>query len=547
MKRVLILTFTLLFINAYGVEQVNASEMDSLLKQLDKTVEKYPIRDQVKEDKIKEIKKSIVKSNNPKEKFDYYGNLYEIYKNYQIDSAIITAVDRKKLAIQLDSPRDRGYANLNYAEMMMMVGLYDKALNIIQEQERQYVDEQMKPYIFHLYHSIYLVMHDTSINKEENSHYFRMMMQYKDSILSVLPKDQIGYYFVLSSSLLVHRQNEEALKWAKYAYDKSTQNGTGLSLSAAAMASVYEELGKKDLEKKFLIISAINDIKNGVREYTSLRKLAFILYEDGDIDRAYNYLKRSMQDAIFSNARFRTYEISQILPIINTAYDVKNQKEKHRLMVLLLIISILSVIIVGCFIFTYKQLLALARARRSLKEINLNLQDINRNLTETNEKLAESNHVKEEYIGYVFTMCSGYIDKMEDLRKRMNRKAKANQIEDLLKITGSTTFVADELKEFYHSFDSVFLKLYPSFIEDFNSLLLKDEKILPKSNDLLTPELRIFALVRLGINDSTRIAQFLHYSPQTVYNYRLKVRSKAKVSKDFFPQEVAQIGKISKT
>lgn len=520
-------------------------EIDSLLEKLDNSLDIYPVKDSKKEAYILQLKQTLAKTTNHASRFDQYGTLFDMYKKYQMDSAVNISLKRKQEALLLNNKKDIAMANLNYAEVMMITGMYQNALDVIREQENDYVDKELKRYIFNLYHSSYLLMQDFALTQNGRDYYTKMVLQYKDSILSVSPKTDFGYYVVKSSQLIETKKYDEALFYAEQAYKKFSFEHSK-AFSTYAMAIAYEHLGYKKLEKKFLIISAIDDIENEVKEYISLRKLAGILYAEGDIDRAYKYTKRSMEDAIFCNARFRTYEISQMLPIINSAYDLKNKHEKHNLRIGIALISFLTLIVLGFFIFTYNRLMALAKARRSLKEINKELQIINDHLTAANSKLSESNHVKEEYIGYVFTMCSEYIDKMEDLRKKVNRKVKAGQIEDLQKTTSSSTFVADELKEFYRSFDSVFLNLYPNFIEEFNTLLLPEEQITPKSNDLLSPELRIFALVRLGINDSIKISEFLHYSPQTVYNYRLKVRAKAKSSKEDFNHEVTQIGKISK-
>lgn len=253
----------------------------------------------------------------------------------------------------------------------------------------------------------------------------------------------------------------------------------------------------------------------------------------------------SLEDAIFCKARLRTLELSKALPIISTAYEQKMQQEKDRLATLLFIIVVLAIILLIAFSYIYKKLRELAVARKSLKTINKELKLVNSDLNKLNKDLSESNYIKEEYIGYVFSICSTYIDRLDDFRKVVNRKIKVGQTEDLFKQTNSPSFVNDELKEFYKSFDTVFLNLYPDFIKDFNALLLPEEQVWAKEGELLSPELRIYALVRLGINDSVKIASFLHYSPQTVYNYRLKIRNKAKISKDLFPEAVRKLGKIN--
>ena len=186
-----------------------------------------------------------------------------------------------------------------------------------------------------------------------------------------------------------------------------------------------------------------------------------------------------------------------------------------------------------------KQLSVIREQQRIMNE---DLQSVNNELKSVNLKLVESDHVKEEYIGQLFKICSTYISKLEDFRLLVKRNIQTGQVKQLNSMVSSSTLVADELKDFYKNFDSIFLKIYPSFVEEFNDLMTDEGKITPKEGELLTPELRIFALVRLGINDSVKIAEFLHYSPQTIYNYRLKVRNKSKCEKDEFLDQIIRIG-----
>ena len=255
-------------------------------------------------------------------------------------------------------------------------------------------------------------------------------------------------------------------------------------------------------------------------------------------------MKCAMEDAVFSNSRLRTLEVSEMLPLINKAYDTKMREQRSNLILVLTITLVLFVIVLISIYYIYKQMRQLSKARREQSLLNESLIQINEELKTVNLKLSESDHVKEEYISHLFNVCSSYISKLEDFRLLVKRNLQTGQAKQLSRMVDDNSLVADELREFYKQFDSIFLKIYPSFIKDFNELMTPEGIITPKEGDLLTPELRIFALVRLGINDSVKIAEFLHYSPQTIYNYRLKVRNKAKASKDEFLDEVIRIGQI---
>jgi len=311
---------------------------------------------------------------------------------------------------------------------------------------------------------------------------------------------------------------------------------------------VYYHTNEREKEKQWLIESAINDLESATKEYISLRSLAFMLYEDGDIERAYKYIKQSLEDALFCNARLRTYEISQMLPIIDKAYQHQSEKRQNQLKFSLISISTLTLFLLIAVFFIYQQMRKLSIARSDLCAANHKLNGLNNELLETNKLLTQSNItlkeanlIKEEYIGRYMDQCSVYIDKLDEYRRLLNKTATAGKVDDLIRTIKSTQFIDDELKEFYNNFDSSFLQLFPSFVTEFNALLVQSETIQLKKNELLNTELRIFALIRLGITDSVKIAHFLRYSLSTIYNYRTKMRNKSSVPRDDFEAYVMNI------
>lgn len=531
MNRILIFTL-LLFYCAIGSS--NTFDLDSAFKVLDQAITHRNIYEEKKKDKILEIKNQIQYIQDDASILTRYDQLTQEYKGYQLDSALIYARKKLELSKKLNDQKLIQYSVMNESEILSMMGMYNEALTMLETVDTRPMDRDLLPYLYHINHSTYLYLADYAVEQEEKDKYNRLVYQYKDSILSLLEENTINYRIVKSAQYLMDRDFTNALELAESAFNEAEDEHTQ-AICAYVLSDIHSKMGNKEKEKEYLIISAISDIKSATKEYISLRKLGILLFEEGDIDRAYTYMKLSLEDAISSNARVRTLEISEMLPLVSKTYELKMKAENKRLVTALIVISILSIVLIVAIFSIYVQLKKLAKARRNLK-------DINNNLKRLNLELSESNYIKEEYISYVFVMCSEYIDKLEDYRKMVNRKIKTGQIDDLHKVTSSSSLVADELKSFYRSFDTIFLNLYPNFIEDFNSLLLKEEQITPKESELLSPEMRIFALVRLGINDSIKIANFLHYSSQTVYNYRLKVRNKA-ISKDDFNESIMHIGK----
>lgn len=337
------------------------------------------------------------------------------------------------------------------------------------------------------------------------------------------------------------------------------------AMNAYILACLYREGGQQDAYLKYMALSAMADVRTANKDIASLEELAKALFELGDIDRAYIYINYCLQNAQLYRNRVRVVGISEVQDAIHQAYLERNRMQEARLHVFLIVVSVLSVVLLVAILYIYRQMKHLSNSRTKLNEVNhlLNkhvdelsqahtrlaevneqLQSLNRQLKEANCQLRESNYVKEEYIGYVFAICSNYISKLDEFRKNINRKIKVKQFEDIKVLTDTPAMAQTELKEFYHNFDAIFLHVYPDFVNDFNALLQPDERIMLKEGELLNTELRIYALVRLGINDSIKIAEFLHCSPQTVYNYRLKTRNKAIIPKEEFADTVRSLGKM---
>lgn len=539
MKRFRLISIFLIILssNIYG-----SSQVDSLLRILDQTIKDKALFSKQKEYRIDSLKQEESKSVNLEEKYKIYHELFKEYRHYNMDSALSIAYKKQDISHELQNKKYEQRSNMNVAEIMAIMGMYKEALDIAAQINKKELDIDQMQYYYHLYHSTYYLLFENSLSSREKKYYETLISHYKDSLLQVNEPNTLGYSLVKNGKLVEQHKYKEALELMNHCYLEYGKNQSSIGSLAYGLSDIYEKLGDTEQQKKYLAISATADLRRAVKGYIALRKLATILYNEGDLDRAYAYIRCAMEDATFCKARFRTLEISETLPIITAAYDKKVKQEKANLVKYLILISILSFILIVSFIYIWQQLKKLSIAKKSIKQMYEDVTQMNENLNELNRKLSESNQVKEEYIGSIFNLCSTYINKMENYRININRKLKAGQTSEIIKIT-NTTLVTDELKEFFRNFDAIFLNIYPNFIEEFNMLLLPEEQITPKSGDILTPELRVFALMRLGISDSSKVASFLHYSPQTVYNYKLKIRNKLSVSKDEFASKILSIGK----
>ena len=544
MKRIVTFLLGILF----PIILLGNNDMDSLLKVLDKTVDNYQLYSDQKEEKLNKLKDLLKITSTDLQKFQICGQLYDEYRSYKSDSALAYARVKLQIAEKLNDIHSLTNARLNLAAIMGLNGLYAEELDILEGIEINLTPE-LKAYYFHIYRTLYGYMADYTVSSQENKKYNYLTAAYRDSLLVVNPPSSATHIMVKSDQLIVQEKYEEALELLINYYPTIKDDQHTKAIIAYSLSLAYH--GKKDRlsEKKWLAISSIHDIQSANKEYISLRRLAFLLYEDGDVERAYKYIRRSLEDALFCNARLRTYEISQMLPIIDKAYQNQTEARQKQLVTSLVSISILSVFLIIAIVFVYRQMRKLSAARKELSVVNDQLNSLNTELSltnaqlnNTNETLVEANLIKEEYIGRYMDQCSLYIDKLDGYRRLLNKTAAAGKIQDLLHAIKSKQFIEDELELFYTNFDSTFLQLFPTFVEEFNSLLVDNEDTQLKQGELLNTELRIFALIRLGIKDSVKISHFLRYSLSTIYNYRTKLRNKAVGPRNEFEDRVMQIG-----
>lgn len=547
MKKV-ILIFVTIVLSGLLYAKDNKST-DALLREIDGIIKNRQTYGAEKEARIADLKKLLVEAASDEQRYGFCGRLFDEYRAYNLDSSFVYAQRKEGLAHRLNKLDYLDDSAMNMAEVMGTTGMYKEALELLGKIDKKTLPDYLYGYYYHLYRTIYGLMGDYAVTEKAKKEYYRMTDLYRDSLLQINASDSLGHALVMADKCIVHARYDEAIDMLMEYYSKPSLDDHAQAMITYTISEGYRLKGDKQGQKHYLALSAIADLKSAVKEYVSLRKLASLVYEEGDIDRAYNYLKCSLEDATLCNARLRTLEISQVFPIIDQAYQLKTKRQQQEMKVSLICISLLSVFLLVAIFFVYKQMKKVAAARREvidtntlLQELNEELHDSNSQLKEMNHTLSEANYIKEEYIGRYMDQCSTYLDKMDLYRRSLNKIAAAGRVEELYKAIKSSQFLDEELKEFYANFDVTFLQLFPSFVEDFNALLT--EPMQPKPGELLNTELRIFALIRLGITDSTKIAQFLRYSVTTIYNYRTRVRNKAVGERDEFEAKVMQIGKV---
>lgn len=515
-------------------------ELDSILTRLDEVIKQKVQPVEAKEQRIAELKHQLrISDISDAQSYELNNKLHDEYKSFKSDSAIVYLLKNIGIAQTSNNSHWLNESRLNLSWLYAIGGRY------IEAKEQLMLVSATKPteaktliHYYDTYKQLFYYYPKTDFSAQYRP--------YRDSLLNLLNPQSDNYKLLIAEKLMDDGKpsNARAILLPIFINQKGETHWR--AVLAFSIGETYIKVRDFENAKKFYAISAIADISNAIKENASLRALATVFYETKDIERAYTCVKQSLDDAIFSNARLRTMEVSQIFPIIEQAYQDKLQSQNKRLVFMLICIAILSAFLLLAIIYVYIQLRHLASMKKSLSETNERLQQLNYNLNEANSQLAESNQLKETYISQFLSMCSMYIDKLENYRSSLNRILMEKKLDELARTLKSRDMVESELKELFNNFDKIFLALYPHYIEEFNALLIPDEQFNLKSNELLNPELRIFALIRLGITDSNKIAAFLRYSSTTIYNYRTRVRNKSAVPRDEFESHVMRIGQISK-
>lgn len=523
--------------------------LDSLLVALDAAIENSGQYEKAKIQRIALIKEGLKDQGlSASEQYRLHLRLYQEYEAYICDSARYYINRNIEMARRMQNKEWLEESKLKKAHILATSGLYAEGVELLKSIDKRTLSPQLLSDYYTAFENIYLYHAEYAQDDEFMPDYLVQMGRYRDSILQVVPEGSYRY-IITKGPVLVDNQQLQAAEQLLTGYlPKLRDDNRNYAILTSILAFIYQYDNKPLLRKEFLARSALADIKAVVKENNSLRALAELLYEEGQLERANNYMKQSMTDATFYNARLRNVQASKMLPIIDRAYQLEKELQRQKLQLFLVVISVLSLFLIIAIVYVIRQMKKLARARREVVNANNELQRLNSNLVEanrlqrlTNQSLTEANCIKEEYIGRFLGQCSAYIDKLETYRRMLNKKAASGKVGELYQTLKSSQFIDDELKEFYLTFDTSFLSIFPDFVECFNRLLPQEEHVIPKQGEKLTTELRIFALIRLGITDSARIAGFLRYSITTIYTYRSKLKNRS-LYRENFEEQVMKIG-----
>ena len=561
-----LLAFLLILLIALPASAEKREPYCHYLQCLDNVVDSLESYRAMKRDKISRMKALGESITSEPDRYLHNAELYD--ECFTFDSELAMQVVKENLGIasnRQDAMSEKEW-RIKESFLLASTGQFLEAVTAIEGMVASTLTHSLRLAYYDQMQYLYSHMSQYSWTSELKDMYKQLNNAYNDSIYKIVNASDPDFLWFSAWNDLAHGEAQSSINRLKPEVDTLPLNCRHDAMHSYVLARLYESLGDRDNYLKYMAYSGMADVRSANLDIASLEEMALVLFDEGDLDHSYKYISVCMETARLYNNQARMVSVARVMDQILSAYQERDHARRQHLiwMIVGLALAVLALLVVVWLVwrqhgrlkrsrtelqrvnFELKQHRAdLASANEQLTAANAKLQEAMAKQEEANTALSESNAVKEEYISYLFSMCSNYISKIDDFRKNINRKAKVKQWDEVLQMTDKSTVMQDELKEFYHNFDAIFLNLYPDFVQQFNALLSPEEQIVPKKGELLNTDLRIYALVRLGINDSTKIAEFLHCSPQTVYNNRLKVRSRALVDKEDFTRVVQQLGRNS--
>lgn len=503
--------------------------------------------------KIEQLEKLLQQPNISLEyKYDIYRQLYQEYEVFQFNKALEMLNHRLDIAVAMKDETKRIDTELDKAQLYTISGVFTEVDKIFTSKIDTLAlsPSQLTNYYFTQQHYYRNLEWKTGYARSEQERQMgsQRWLYYCNKLME---SDQTSTEVHQYISMLYHMRTnawQKAEEMNEMLIAHCSQDSHAYAEYAYFRASIYESWGKTNNALLWYIRSAIADVKSATKDTASIRVLSEKLLPE-DINRAFHYINIALENVIFYNGQLRHEDITEILPLIEDEYMLAQEEQRaqsHKLFTIISILAVALAIICMVVIYMYyRSVIArheIASINKRINEYNDSLSEINLQLKETNNALGEANEVKEEYIGLFLAMCSNYIDKLKSYQRNIKRKLAAGKYNEILTEVSSTEYIDTELKSFYEMFDKAFLQLYPNFVEEFNELLKPDKRIILNKDERMNTELRIFALIRLGITESSRIAALLRYSANTIYNYRARVKNCALDSREEFEEKIKTIG-----
>lgn len=531
--KIIFLLFCLLGIT---LNSFSSNETEKMLKELDENLSRKQEFLEVKEHRISQITSDLASAEKMGQSVRAYNlcnSLIDEYESFAYDSAFKYAVKINSLARKTENQNKIAQAKIKMGFTLLSSGLFKESFDSLNSIQLSSLPEDIRVEYYNVLARTYYDLADYNSDEYYSTLYRKKGTQFIDSALLLLNEKSSEYWAAMGLRRMKAGDFAGSTDAFNYLITKFDISDHTYAIATSSLGYLYSLIGRDNEAIDMLIKASNADIKSSTKETVALRNLAVHLYKKGDVNRSYRYIKIALADATEYNARHRKIEVGSVLPIIEGERLSTVEKQRKQLLNFAFIVSMLSIMVISFFAIIFLQL-------RKLNKVKLILQETNNSLLKINSHLVEANKIKEEYIGYFFNINSEYIDKIEAFQKTLHRKIISKQYNDLDNIIKNAD-LKKERENLFINFDKIFLKIFPNFVVEFNKLFKPEDQIVPEKGELLNPDLRIFALIRLGITDNDKIAKFLNYSVNTIYTYKTKIKNKTIVDRDQFDQKIMEI------
>lgn len=543
MKPLLLCIFLLTLHSAYAIP-----DKDSLLSELNTSIRSASHYDASKISEIAELKKDLPSGGIPLSVlFSNQQRIYEAYKVFNYDSAYAYVQSLVRIAGEMQNESYRSAAQLKLSFILLSAGLYKETFDSLSALSTRILPDSLKSEYYALWGRYYF-----DLAGYDNDHYHSVDydikgVRYLDSALAYYPASSFEYTYYSGLKNFKQGRVQEAAVFFEKLLAQPNLSYHQLALVTSTLSGIYLQQGDIDRAIALLIRATIADIRSSTKETVAIFHLAELLYKKGNIKQAVLCIESAIANAEFYGARQRKLQASSILPLIEGERINGIEAQKSILIRYAVIVTLLVLTLLVLAWVILKQVKRLKLAKQALTEANLRQQAINsqlaesnRRLEEVNEKLEESNRIKEEYLGYFFNVDSEFYEKLDKIKSTIEQKLREKRYDDI-KFFLNKIDARKEKEELLLSFDKIFLKLFPNFVEEVNVLLREGEQVLLKEGELLSTDLRIFALMRMGVTDPEKIGQILEYSVKTIYSYKSRLKHKASMPGDEFEEKIMRV------
>ena len=539
MRHLIIIIITLMIQPIYV-----KGDNNQLYKQLDAALAQRAHYIELKEKSLNEIKQGAKYVTSNEDKLKLYEQLANEYKAYEYDSAMTYVNKGLILAQKNNNILFNKRFQLSQTRLLITRGFYAEAKEILQKIEPQ---EDSHDYQFLYYYTLYELYNNWSTyceNNEFSKNYNQLKVNYLKKAIELSPKKDAFYYYLLGELYYYsnHPNNNRTIQYYKKALSMEKANSRLHAMTAFALSEIYQKANNLELMEHYLLVAAISDITSATKENVALQDIALFIYKHKtrSLNKAQEYINLSLEDTYAYNNRLRRIEISSKLQMITNAYTDDIRATNSMLYIALSVIFLLLLGVGLSSLFIRKKNKLLKQKKDEITATSAKMEVLNSQLHLINDELKDTNQKRERLIKVYIDLCYKNIERNSKLRTLAVRKIKANQSKELLSLLSSSSSTERENKEFLTEFDKSFLALYPTFINELNQQLTESAHIQLKENGEMPPILRVCALLRLGITESSKIAGILSYSPQTVYNYRSLLKNNA-IDKEHFEENVLRL------